>query len=170
MKNRKNRGFTIIELIIGMGIMVMVFSIVFTMYLTAHRLWRGGFTQIAFQARGRITLARISSNLRSSTNATILNNGDRIRFVTDPNRTPGTASDDITSEYYISATDIMHDPDISVSGDEITLLSSVYKELTTPFFQISGDLVVITFRLYNSDAVYGTHWAGMSTSIKMRNV
>lgn len=165
----KNRGFTVIELMIALGISLVVFSIVFSTYLTTHRLWRGGFTQIAFQARGRVVLAKIARDLRSATGATILNNGDRVRFVTDPNRTPGTSSDDVTSEYYISGTDIIYDPDISVSGDQKTLLGNLYKELSIPFFQTSGGLVVITFKLYNSDALYGTHWSSMSTSVKMRN-
>lgn len=166
----KNKGFSLIELTVGMGIMIVVFSVISTTYLITQRLWKGGFTQIAFQSRGRITLAKISRNLRSSTGATIFSSGDRIRFIIDPNRTPETSADDVTSEYYISGTDFIYDPDISVSGDELTLLNSVYKESITPFFQISGDLVVITFKLYNSDAVYGTHWSAMTTSIKMRNV
>lgn len=164
------RGFSLVELIVAAGIMSMVLAVIFTTYTITQRLWRGGFTQIAFQARGRIVLARISENLRSSTGATILNNGDRIRFVTDPNRTPGTTSDDVTGEYYISGTDIMYDPDISVTGGETSMLRNVSKESVIPYFQISGGLVVITFRLYNSDAIYGTHWSGMTTSIKMRNV
>jgi len=166
--NRK--GFSLVELIIAMGIMITVFTVISSTYITTQKLWKGGFTQIAFQARGRIVLARISENLRSSTGATILNTGDTIRFVTDPNRTPETISDDITGEYYISDTDLMYDPDISIAGDETSLLRNVSRESAIPFFQISGDLTVITFRLYNSDAIYGTHWAGMTTSVKMRNV
>jgi len=166
--NRK--GFSLVELIVAAGIMFMVLTVIFTTYTITQRLWRGGFTQIAFQARGRIALTKISENLRSSTGATILNNGDRIRFVTDPNRTPETTSDDVTGEYYISGTDIIYDPDISVTGDETSLLRNVSKESAIPYFQTSGDLAVITFRLYNSDAIYGTHWSGMTTSIKMRNV
>jgi hypothetical protein len=165
----KNKGISLVELMIGMGIAVIVFSVVFTTYLTTHRLWRGGFTQVAFQSRGRVVLEKISENLRSSTGATILNNGDTIRFVTDPNRTPETIADDITCEYYISGTNIIYDPNILVLGNEATVLRNVYKESTIPFFQASGNLIVITFKLYNSDTVYGTHWASMTTSVKMRN-
>ncbi len=165
--NRK--GFTLTELIVAIGILTMILSAIFTTYTTAHKLWRGGLTQITFQARGRITLARISENIRSSTGAAILNNGNRIRFVIDPNRTPGTTSDDVTCEYYISGIDIMYDPDISVAGNETSILCNVSKESSIPYFQNSGDLVVITFKLYNSDAIYGVHWSGMTTSIKMRN-
>ncbi len=154
---------------ISAALLLVVFSLVFTVYLTVQKLWRGGFTQITFQSRGRIVLSGISRNLRSSTGATILNNGDRIRFITDPARTPQTAGDDITGEYYVSGTDIVYDPDITVSGDESVLLRNVYNESAIPFFQISGNLVVVTFRLYSSDAVYGTYWSSMTTSVKMRN-
>lgn len=170
MKRLNHRGFTLVELSIAIGIMLTVFLILFTIYLTAHKLWRGGFTQIAFQSRGRIVLARMARDFRSSTGATIFDSGDRIRFVTDPNRTPATTADDVACEYYISGSEIMYDPDISVPGDEVSVLRSVSREATIPFFQISGDLAVITFRLYNVDAIYGTHWSGMATSIKMRNV
>jgi len=71
--------------------------------------------------------------------------------------------------YYISGTNIIYDPNILVLGNEATVLRNVYKESTIPFFQASGNLIVITFKLYNSDTVYGTHWASMTTSVKMRN-
>ncbi|MBU1062234.1 MAG: prepilin-type N-terminal cleavage/methylation domain-containing protein [Candidatus Omnitrophica bacterium] len=166
----RNKGFTLVELIIALGIIIIVFGLVFTTYLTTNRLWRGGFTQTTFQSRGRIALSDISRNIRSSTGATILDNGDRVRFVTDPNRTVGTTSDDVTGLYYLSGTDIIFDPDISVSDDEVSLLRKVYKEPSIPLFQKTGDVVVITFKLYNSDAIYGTHWSSMSTSIKIRNI
>lgn len=165
----KNRGLTLVELMVGIGILVIVFSVVFTTYLIAERLWRGGFTQIAFQSRGRVALEKIARNIRSSTGSTILDSGDKISFDTDPNRTSDTTADDVTSEYYLSGTDIIYDPDTSVVGDEVTLLSDVYKESTAPLFLKSSNLIVVTFKLYNIDAVYGTHWVSMGTSIKMRN-
>jgi len=133
-------------------------------------LWKGGFSQITFQSTGRIALDRISKNLRSATGAVILNSGDKIRFITDPNRTYNNASDDITCEYYISGTNIMYDPNVSVAGNEITLLRNVQKESNIPFFQLSGNLAVVTFKVYRSDALYGAHWASMSTSVNMRNI
>lgn len=169
----KNKGFTIIELAVAIGIVIIVFTIVFTTYVTGHRLWRGGFTQLTFQSSGRIVLGKISGNLRLATEATILDSGDRIRFVTDPNRTPQASADDVTSEYYVSGTDMIYDPDISTAGDEVILLRYVYKvqeASAIPFFQNSGSLIVITFRVYSSDAVHGTYWSNMSTSVKMRNV
>ncbi|MDP8230382.1 MAG: hypothetical protein P9L93_04675 [Candidatus Gorgyraea atricola] len=170
MRRLGKKGLSLVEITVAMGIMMAVFALIFTIYMTAHKLWRGGFTQIAFQSRGRIMLSRIADNLRSATGATIFDSGDRVRFVTDPNRTPETLADDVSSEYYVSGNDIIYDPDISIAGDETSVLQYVSMESAIPFFQISGDLVVITFRLFNTDAIYGTHWSGMSTSIKMRNV
>jgi prepilin-type N-terminal cleavage/methylation domain-containing protein len=164
------KGFSLVELIIVTGILTIIFSIIFAVFLTTEKLWKGGFTQIAFQSRGRIVLERIGFAVRSSTMATVLDAGDKIRLESDPNRTPETSSDDVTSEYYISGVSLVYDPDISVSGDEIVLARKVYKESDIPFFQISGNLAVITFKLYNTDAVYGTHWSSMTTSVKIRNV
>ena len=163
-------GFTLVELIIGLGIIIIVFGLVFTTYFATQRLWKGGFTQTTFQSRGRIVLSDISRNIRVSTGATILDSGDRIRFVTDPNRTVGTTADDITGSYYLSGTEIVYDPDVSTADDEVSLLRNVYKEPSIPLFQKTGHVIVVTFKLYNSDAVYGTHWSSMSTSIRMRNI
>lgn len=166
----KDKGFTLIETLVAMAISMVVFTALATSYVTAQRLWMGGFTQITFQSRGRVVLEQMTEYMRSSTGATALNNGDRIRFVTDPNRTPQISSDDITSEYYLSNTDIMYDPDITIAGDEISVLRNANREGTIPIFQMSGDLVVITFRLLSNDILYGTKWSSMTTSIKMRNV
>jgi len=165
----KNKGFTLVELITAMGIMLFVLSVVLSTYMITQKLWRAGFSQITFQSTGRIALDKISKAIRSATGAVILNNGDRVRFVIDPNRTPGDAADDLTCEYYISGTNIMYDPNTAVSGNEVAILRNVIKESTIPFFQISGSLVVITFKVYAADAFYGTHWASMTTSVSMRN-
>ena len=166
----KEKGFTLIELMVSMSIMLIIFGVVTSTYLITQRLWRGGFTQIAFQSTGRVALDKITRNLRPATAATIVDNGDKIRFVTDPNRTYSNASDDITCEYYISGTNIMYDPNTVISGDEAVLLRNVSKESAIPFFQVSGNLAVITFKVYKNDAIYGTYWSSLTTSINMRNI
>ncbi|MBC8474099.1 MAG: type II secretion system protein, partial [Candidatus Omnitrophica bacterium] len=84
----KDKGFTLVETLVALAILMVVFTALAISSVTAQRLWRGGFTQIAFQSRGRVVLEQMTIYIRSSTGATVLNNGDRIRFVTDPNRTP----------------------------------------------------------------------------------
>jgi prepilin-type N-terminal cleavage/methylation domain-containing protein len=165
----KEKGFTLTELMVAAGIMLIILGVVASAQLISQRLWKAGFTQITFQSTGRIALDKITKNLRSATGATIFDNGDRIRFITDPNRTYSNASDDVTCEYYISGTDIMYDPNTAVSGNEATLLRNVSKESNIPFFQVSGNLAVIAFKVYRNDTLYGTHWSSMTTSISMRN-
>jgi len=164
-----NKGFSIAELLVSLGIALIVFAIIGGTYVTTQRLWRGGFSQITFQSLGRVSLDKICRSMRSATGATILDSGNRVRFVTDPNRTPQDASDDITREYYVSGTDIIYDPNVSVSGDQVTLLRNVNAEPGIPFFQLSGRLAVITFKVFDNNAFYGAHWASMSTSVTMRN-
>ena len=166
----KEKGAALIELMVAAGIMLVIFGVTASTYLITQRLWRGGFTQITLQSTGRAALDKITKNLRPATAAAILDIGDKIRFVTDPNRTYSNAADDITREYYISGTNIMYDPNTAVSGNEITLLRNITKESTTPFFQASGNLAVITFKVYKNDAVYGTYWSSLTTSINMRNI
>ena len=166
----ENRGLSLVELVISMGIMLVIFSIVFTSYVTGERLNKGGFRQIALQSRGRIQLEKISRSLRSAIQSTILEGGDRIRFIIDPNRTPVTTVDDITCEYYLSGAQLMYDPDVSTAGDEVVLLEDVFQEPGEPIFGISDGLIEVTFRLNNDDAIYGTSWSSIGTSITMRNV
>lgn len=166
----KNKGISLVELMVATAIMLVIFGVVASTYLITQRLWRGGFTQIAMQSTGRVALDKITKNLRPATAAAILDNGDKIRFVTDPNRTYSNASDDITCEYYISGTNIMYDPNTAISGNEAVLLRNVSKESAIPFFQVSGNLAVITFKVYKNDAVYGTYWSNLTTSINMRNI
>lgn len=165
----KEKGFTLPELMVSASIMLIILGVVASTYLISQRLWRSGFTQITFQSTGRIALDKIAKNLLSATGATIFDNGDRVRFVTDPNRTYSNVSDDVTCEYYISGTNIMYDPNTAVSGDEITILRNVSRESSIPFFQLSGNLAVIAFKVYKNDALYGVHWSSMTTSISMRN-
>ncbi|MDP2912222.1 MAG: prepilin-type N-terminal cleavage/methylation domain-containing protein [Candidatus Omnitrophota bacterium] len=164
------KGFTLTELMVASGIMLIILGVVASSQLISQRLWKAGFTQITFQSTGRIALDKIAKNLRSATGAVIFDNGDRIRFTTDPNRTYNNASDDVTCEYYISGTNIMYDPNTSVSGNEVTLLRNVSKESNIPFFQVSGNLAVIAFKVYGNDALYGAHWSSMTTSVSMRNM
>ncbi|MDP2911597.1 MAG: prepilin-type N-terminal cleavage/methylation domain-containing protein, partial [Candidatus Omnitrophota bacterium] len=81
----KEKGFTLTELMVAAGIMLIILGVVASAQLISQRLWKAGFTQITFQSTGRIALDKIAKNLRSATGATIFDNGDRIRFITDPN-------------------------------------------------------------------------------------
>ena len=166
----REKGFTLVELMVTMGIMLVIFGVIASTYLITQRLWRGGFTQITFQSTGRAALEKIARNLRSATGATVLNNGDKIRFVTDPNRTYNSAADDITCEYYVSGTNIIYDPNVNILGNESTILRNVYKESNIQFFQVSKKLAVVTFKVYKNDVLYGAHWSSMTTSVDMRSI
>jgi prepilin-type N-terminal cleavage/methylation domain-containing protein len=166
----REKGFTLVELMVSMSIMLIISGVVASTYMITQKLWKGGFTQISFQSTGRFALDKIASNLRPAIAASHLDNGDRIRFTLDPNRTYNDASDDITCEYYVSGTDIIYDPDINISGNELTILRNVYKESNLQFFLVSGNFAVITFKVYKNEALYGAHWSSMTTSVDMRSI
>jgi type II secretory pathway pseudopilin PulG len=165
----KDKGFTIIELLVSLGIAILVFGILATAYLATQRIWKKGFSQITIQSQARTALSKITRAIMPAIDATILDNGNRIRFVTDPNRTISVTADDITCDYYIAGTTIMYDPNTSVSGNEVLLLRNVYKEGTIPYFQLSGNLAVITFKVSVSDALYGSALVHITGSTKIRN-
>lgn len=165
----KNKGFTIIELLVALGVAIIVFGILTVAYLTTQRIWKRSFSQITVQSQARTALNKMARAIRPAIDASIMDNGSRIRLVTDPNRTIAVTTDDITCDYYISGTAIMYDPDISISGNEVLLLRNVYREGTVPYFQLSGSLAVITFKVSVSDALYGSALAHITGSTKIRN-
>lgn len=164
------KGFTLVELMTSLAIAMIVAGILVTTYLTTQRIWKGGFSQITIQSQGRIALDKITKNIRAAIDANILDGGNRLQFVIDPNRTISISTDDISCEYYISGTNIMYDPDTSVSGNEVVMLRNVYQEGSIPFFQLSGNLAVITFRVSLSDVLYGAALTHFTTSINIRNM
>ncbi len=166
----RNKGFTLVEILVAVAIFLMAWASVTWAYVLSQRLVRGGSISIAMQSNARIAMDKIANNLRTALSATIYDNGNRIRFITDPNRTPETSADDITSEYRLSGTDLIYDPNVSVANDESTVARKVYKETNFTIFQVSGNLVTITFRIYEDTPVYGYHGTNITTSVKLRNV
>ncbi len=165
----KNRGFTLVEILVAVAIFLMAWASVTWAYVLSQRLVRGGSLSIAMQSSARIATDKIVRNLHSALSASTYDNGNRIRFVIDPNRTPENTSDDITCEYRLSGTDLIYDPNLIVLNDEGIIARKVYKESNLTVFQVTGNLVIITFRIYEDTPVYGYHGTNITTSVKLRN-
>lgn len=165
-----HRGFTLVEILVAVAIFLMAWTSITWAYVLTQRLVRGGSMSVAIQSNARIAMDKITKNLRTALSASIYDNGNRIRFVVDPNRTPEISSDDITQEYRLSGTDLIYDPDISVSNDETLIGRKVYKEMGFLVFQLDGNLITVTFRIYENTPIFGYHGTNITTSIKLRNI
>lgn len=166
----RNKGFTLVEVLVAVAIFLMAWASVTWAYVLSQRLVRGGSLSIAMQSNARIAMDKITKNLHTALSASVFDNGNRIRFVIDPNRTPENSLDDITCEYRLSGTDLIYDPNVSVANDESTIARKVYKESNFTVFGVTGNLVTITFRIYEDTPVYGYHGTNITTSVKLRNV
>lgn len=167
MKNRE--GFSLVELMIAISLALVVFSIVWGTYITMQKLFPGGITQVALQSYGRSSLGRIANTIRTATDASVNSGGDTLTITLDPNQTYTNLGDDITAQYSVSGTDIIYDPDTSVSGDDRVILENVQAETGIPFFQESQDLIVVTFKVTKTSPLLGTQNCSLSTTIKVRS-
>jgi len=170
MKKMKNqKGFTLVELMVAIPLVLMVFVTVFGTYITMQKLFPGGMAQVALQSYGRSCLGRISNTIRTATDASVNSGGDTLTITLDPSRTYNDPSDDISAQYIVSGTDIIYDPDTSVSNDDMVILENVQAETGVPYFQESQDLIVVTFKATKTDVLLGTQNCSLSTTIKVRS-
>ncbi len=164
-----NKGMTLVEILVSLPILLAIFGTVMGLYITMDKLFPGGIRQATFQSQGRTSLSRVADEVRVATTATINSFQDVLTIVKDPNNTFSNPGDDITSRFSIISGNLIYDPDITVADNDLTLLQNVQQEQSIPYFQITGNLVVITFKVAASDSLLGTQSSAMSTSVKMRN-
>jgi hypothetical protein len=165
----RKQGYTFIELLISLPLIVGIFAVLAGNYIAIKRIFPGSMRQICLQSYARSGLNAMAGNIRLATWASIGGGGNSVTLSLDPNETYNNVSDDVTARYYVSGTDLIYDPNTSVSADETVLLRNVYNVTGIPYFQKSGDLVVVTFKTRESDVIFGTAETSMSTSLKLRN-
>ena len=164
-----NKGFSLAEVLVSLPLILVTLSIILGTYITMQKLFPGSITQVALQSYGRSALGRIANNIRQSTDASINGNGDILTITLDPNLTYNNQSDDITAQYAVSAGSIVYDPDTSTPGDDSILLENVTTETGIPYFQKNQDMIVVTFRVTKTNALFGTQNSSLSTTIKVRS-
>jgi prepilin-type N-terminal cleavage/methylation domain-containing protein len=151
-KRRRERGFTLPEMIISLIASVMLIGGVYLVYLMGMRSWAEGSSNVALERTAGVLMDKIVRGVNGRFGlreanigaVTVSEDGRSVTFQVDKNDPP-TAwnSDDVTSRYYQVGTDVWYDPNISVGGDEILL--NRFGEVEDLVFSMSA--YVLTARL-----------------------
>ena len=139
------RGATLIELLVSIvaaGILVTTVGLM--LYFVSRESTRTG-AGVNMQADSRVTMQTLAHLIRGAIPGSVSVNTNGVLFVTD--------SANVIHSIYGNASNLVHDPDLSVSGNEIVLIDGA---LSNNGFQVSvvGNLVQITLLLTAGDNTY----------------
>ncbi len=77
------KGLTLLELIISVGLLGIIMAAGLTLYLTGVKTWKTGDVQLELQQNARIAIKTISEAVRDAKTVEVLDEGNRISIVTN---------------------------------------------------------------------------------------
>jgi len=77
------KGLTLLELIISVGLLGIIMAAGLTLYLTGIKTWKTGDVQLELQQNARIAIKTISEAVRDAKTVEVLDEGNRISIVTN---------------------------------------------------------------------------------------
>lgn len=141
----QRRGATLIELLISIVAAGILVTTVGSMLYFVSRESTRTSAGVNMQADARVAMQTLAYLIRTATPGSVSVNTNGTLFVTD------TAS--VIHSIYGSAGNLVHDPDLSVAGNDIVLINGA---LSNNGFQVSvnANLVQITLLLTAGDNTY----------------
>lgn len=97
MKNQSEKGFTLMELILVMGIMSIVMAAIFSFLLFQNKMFNKASDKFDIQAETRLALSQIDKELRNSVTLVLI---DRANLESDKATSPSTSR-----KYMVISTD-----------------------------------------------------------------
>ncbi len=147
---RRNNGFTIAETIVALALSVLVLGAVLAIYLMSMRSWREGSAEVGLERNTGIVVEKIVRGpygrfgVREADVGTVQvsETSTSVTYMVDKQDPPTPwNSDDFTSRYYQDGTDIIYDPDTSISGDELPL--NRFGDVQELNFSLSGQVLTV---------------------------
>jgi prepilin-type N-terminal cleavage/methylation domain-containing protein len=158
----KKRGFSLIELLITITIMLFVLAGILALYLMSITTWHRGSTQIGLQRQASIVMERMvrgvdgRNGIREATSVSGLAVAGTIQYT--------SGIDGIQRSFSLTGTDITYDPDTSVAGNEYAVAS----DITALTFTQNASLITINMAM--QDQVQGQAVdVDLSTTVRLRN-
>jgi prepilin-type N-terminal cleavage/methylation domain-containing protein len=174
---RAARGFTLVELLVAIGVFLVTMTIVTSIFIAGLRTRAEGAENMSLEREGSIILERImrgiygKGGLREGNSGTLTvgEGGSSIWFDVDRNTYPTKSrADDITSLVYLLNGDVYYRPD--TSAEEIECISSGNGHVESLQFTYVPVQVNITMKL--SAPLPGTGrkaFIYLSKSVNLRN-
>lgn len=154
------KGFTIIELLISMAIMLLVIGGALAIYITCLTAWKEGSVQIVLQRGGSIATEKMvrgvdgTNGIREASSATSSTNA--ITYT--------SGIDGKERKFYLSNGKIWHDPDTSAVGTD----PSIAENVTGLRFAVNDSVVTIELSLAGKVIDKDIN-VDLSTQVKLRN-
>ena len=166
---RRQRGFTLTELILTTALLMIFVTGSINVYVMIQNLWKEERERITIQSERRLGLDSMLRKIRGGVETNIFDNGNRLQVRLDPSRTPADSSDDVTCEYKLNGSNIVYTPNINHPVNNKTIISNVYKDGMTDIFTKQGTLITITFMVKSPSLLSGYRLIGSASAAKTRN-
>jgi len=168
LNNKK--AFTLPEILVASGIMLMVLIGLFSSFVIFQSFWSTGATQIYIQANTRTAVKELVRQVRTGRQINLFDNGDRIQVILDPQRTPYLTTDDVTVEYYLASGILYYDPDITVDNNTEVIARNIEKVMSQDIFKVEGVLLTVILRARDQNDNDGYQGVDIATSVSLRNL
>jgi len=160
------RGFTLVELLVGMFVALLALSSVMSSYVMLKTFWREGNIQIDVQGDARLAMSKIMRSVRQGIEANVSNNGNTLRIRLDPDRTE-IAGDDIWCQYDFADSSISFDS--GQGAGSVPLLNNVYKQGAADVFSANGRNISVVFRASDPASFFYYRGTFLQSSATLRN-
>jgi type II secretory pathway pseudopilin PulG len=151
---RREKGFTLVEMVVALMAAVMLVGGVLVVYITSIQSWKEGSANVALERAAGIVMEKIVRGgngrfgLREADIGTVQVSADggSVTYLVDRNDPPTPYyNDDVTSRYYQLGTRIWYDPNSSVAGDEVAL--NRFGDVESVNFSLSSQVLTVKLAL-----------------------
>lgn len=167
------KGFTITEFLAVMVIMGLIISGAIAIYIRSTTIWQEGGVQIILQRNASMVMEKMvrgvygTNGIREANSVALYSSNTEIRYT--------SGIDNQERSFYLSGSEIIHDPNTSVSDDEFSIAENA-RPITTPAnqggpgleFSVNNNIVTIEVGLIGK-VIDKDIKIDLSTEVKLRN-
>ena len=134
------KGFTITEILVATSVIALLVGGTIAIYIRCLKVWEEGSMEASLQRNANTTMEKMVRGIDG------MDGIREAKLVALPNANTIQYTSGIDSKersFYLNGSQIMYDPDTSISGDEYSITDNVRTSPAGLTFTISGNLVSI---------------------------